>query len=127
MVELRIRDEVILKKILKEIDDIHKFINTITEEDFYNDIKTQKAVIMSLINIGELSKSFSDVFIGLNKKIPWKKIQAMRNVAAHTYELIDMQIVWDTINTNIAELKKELTDLPLFKHPNDNSFTAKIT
>ena len=108
MVDMNKKDEVIKKKILSEIDDINKFIDKITEEDFYKDIKTQKAVIMSLINIGELSKSFSDDFIDSNEKIPWKKIQAMRNVAAHKYEAIDMQIVWDTIHVSIVELKNKL-------------------
>jgi uncharacterized protein with HEPN domain len=105
------RDEIITKKILIEIGDINKFIDKMTEEDFYNDVKTQKAVIMSLINIGELSKSFSDEFIAANDKIPWKKVQAMRNVAAHKYETVDMQIVWDTIKISIEELKKELQKL----------------
>jgi len=108
MVDMNKKDEVIKKKILREIDDISKFIDKITEEDFYKDSKTQKAVIMSLINIGELSKSFSDDFIDSNEKIPWKKIQAMRNVAAHKYEAIDMQIVWDTIHVSVVELRKKL-------------------
>ena len=108
MVDMNKKDEVIKKKILREIDDINKFIDKITEEDFYKDSKTQKAVIMSLINIGELSKSFSDDFIDSNEKIPWKKIQAMRNVAAHKYEAIDMQIVWDTIHVSVVELKNKL-------------------
>jgi len=46
--------------------------------------------------------------VDVNKKIPWKKVQAMRNVAAHKYESIDMQIVWDTIQISVMELKKEL-------------------
>ena len=106
MVDANKRNEIIIKKILGEIADINQFIDKMTEEDFYNDVKTQKAVIMSLINIGELSKSFSDDFIASKKGIPWKKVQAMRNVAAHKYESIDLQIVWDTIRINIMELKK---------------------
>jgi len=108
MVDVNKRNEIITKKILGEIDDINKFIGKMTEEEFYNDAKTQKAIVMSLINIGELSKSFSDDFMESNKKIPWKKVQAMRNVAAHKYESIDMQIVWDTIQISVMELKKEL-------------------
>ena len=69
------RDEIITRKILKEISDINVFINNMTEADFNNDIKTQKAVVMSLINIGELSKSYSDDFILIKNKIPWKKVQ----------------------------------------------------
>jgi len=79
-----------------------------SESEFYTDPKTQKAVIMTLINIGELSKNYTDEFIELNKNIPWKKVQAMRNVAAHRYEVVNMEIVWDTVKVSIVELKKKL-------------------
>jgi len=104
------KDDIITRKILKEIDDINEFINNVNEAEFYNDIKTQKAVIMSLINIGELSKSYTDNFISVKNKIPWKKVQSVRNIAAHKYETIDMQIVWDTLQINIPDLKKELVN-----------------
>jgi len=110
MDEISKRDTIIRTKILSEIKDIEEFLCDMTEDDFNNDSKTQKAVVMSLINIGELSKAFTDSFIGSNKKIPWKKIQAMRNVAAHKYEIIDMDVVWDTVKVSVAELKSELSE-----------------
>ena len=102
------RDVIITNKILSEINEIECFIDGMSEDDFYNDSKTQKAVVMTLINIGELSKAYSNSFVESHKQIPWKKVQAMRNVAAHNYEVIDMEIVWDTVNISVAELKKEL-------------------
>ena len=110
MDELNKRDSIVRGKILTEINDIENFIGELTEDEFRSDLKTQKAVVMSLINIGELSKAFTDNFISANKKVPWKKVQAMRNVAAHKYEIIDMEIVWDTVKVSIAELKDELIE-----------------
>ena len=109
MDDLSKRDIIIRDKILSEIKDIEEFIDEMTEDEFHSDLKTQKAVVMSLINIGELSKAFTDDFISSNKNIPWKKVQAMRNVAAHRYEIINMEIVWDTVIFSVAELKKELS------------------
>jgi len=108
MVDVSGRDEIIKRKILCEISDIEKFISGMNEDDFYTDVKTQKAVAMSLINIGELSKALSDAYTNSKKNVPWKKVQAMRNVVAHKYESVDMQIVWNTIQISVAELKKEL-------------------
>jgi len=102
------RDEIITKKILSEINEIDLFTANMTEADFYADSKTQKAVVMTLINIGELSKSYTDEFISTNKNIPWKKVQAMRNVAAHRYEAVSMERVWDTVKVSVVELQKEL-------------------
>ncbi|MCL2662132.1 MAG: DUF86 domain-containing protein [Oscillospiraceae bacterium] len=109
MDEISKRNDIITKKILSEINEIDLFTANMSEADFYTDPKTQKAVVMTLINIGELSKSYTDEFISLNKNIPWKKVQAMRNVAAHRYEAVNMERVWDTVKVSIIELKKELT------------------
>ena len=108
MGDMAVRDAVIAKKILYEIKDIEDYVQGMQKTDFCNDSKTQKAVVMSLINIGELSRSFTKEFIESKSMIPWKKAQAMRNVATHKYEIIDMKIVWDTIQISIAELKTEL-------------------
>ena len=102
------RNLVVAKKIIKEIDDISRYTISMTVDEFYADDKTQKAVAMSLINIGELPKSFSDEFLERDKNIPWKDIQATRNIAAHNYEAFDMQIVWKTIMEDLPMLKIQL-------------------
>jgi len=65
---------------------------------------------MSLINIGELSKAFSDEYINKTKEIPWKAIRSMRNIAAHHYESIRIENVWLTIHEDIPTLKQTLLD-----------------
>jgi len=102
------RNTVIAKKIIKEIDDIIRYTAGMTANEFYADDKTQKAVAMSLINIGELSKAFSDEFLERNKNIPWKGIQATRNIAAHNYESFDMQVVLKTIKDDLHILNDTL-------------------
>lgn len=87
------RNEQIRQKILSEIADIESF----TQQKSINDLKAdrmyQKAVVMSLINIGELSKSFTDDYIALMPQIPWKAIRGFRNIASHQYEIIDFDDV----------------------------------
>jgi len=108
MVKASRRDSVIVKKIISEISEISSFIDRMTEDEFYRDIKTQKAVAMTLINIGELSKRFSAAFIDSRKNIPWQAIQATRNVVAHNYEAVDMSTIWDTVKVSLPVLQKEL-------------------
>lgn len=105
---MRSKDNVITQKILSEIADISRFICDMPEEAYYSDVLVQKAVVMSLINIGELSKNYSEGFFTAHKHIPWKQIQAMRNIAAHQYGDVNQTIVWDTITVSIPELEKEL-------------------
>lgn len=108
MVESSKRNETITKKIIREIETIDRFVVGMNESDFLTDDKTQRAVTMTLINIGELSKAYTEDFLDSKKNIPWKAIQATRNVAAHNYEIIDMSIIWDTIKVSLPVLQYEL-------------------
>jgi len=108
MVESSKKNETITKKIICEIETINRFVAEMNESDFLADDKTQRAVTMTLINIGELSKAYTDDFLYSKKDIPWKAIQATRNVAAHNYEVVDMSIVWDTVKVSLPILQKEL-------------------
>ena len=68
----------------------------------------QKAVVMSLINIGELSKSFTDDYLAAMPEIPWKAIRGFRNIAAHQYGIIDIDDVYKTVMEDIPSLKTAL-------------------
>lgn len=64
----------------------------------------RKAIIMSIINIGELTKWLSDEFKGSHSQIQWRKIAGMRDIAAHGYHIMDEEIVWDVVTHSIPEL-----------------------
>ena len=117
MVDNSRRDETISNKIHAEIEDIIRFISGMDENDFFTDTKTQKAVAMSLINIGELTKAYSDDFTRAKSAVPWKKVQAMRNIAAHRYEAVDMQVVWKTIKEDLTVLQNIVANELLNKLP----------
>ena len=68
--EHRKRDAVLRKKMLGEIEDIMAFTSGMRAEDFYGSKVAQKAVMMSLINIGELSKSFSSEYLEATNSTP---------------------------------------------------------
>lgn len=108
MVEPSKRNETITRKIIREIEVINKFIEGMDKSEFLADDKTQRAVSMTLINIGELSKAYTEDFLDSKKNIPWKAIQATRNIAAHKYEKIKMPTIWDTVKVSLPVLKKEL-------------------
>lgn len=106
------RDSVIRTKILNEIADIEAFTNGLNEESFAASKIAQKAVVMSMINIGELSKAFSDDYIAATNSIPWKAIRGLRNIAAHHYEAIRISNIWVTVCNDIPFLRKTLENTP---------------
>lgn len=115
--ETKRRDITVRKKILSEIADIEAFIVNETEESFMQSRLAQKAVMMTLINIAELSKSFSEEYLLATRNIPWKEIRGLRNIAAHRYEVIRPGNIWLTITQDVPALKRELLAHPLETDP----------
>ena len=102
------RNEQIRQKMLGEIADIEAFARAREPEDLKADRMYQKAVVMSLINIGELSKSFTEEYLKGMPQIPWKAIRGFRNIASHQYEIINFDDVQKTIKEDIPILKAAL-------------------
>ncbi|MDR1112040.1 MAG: DUF86 domain-containing protein [Deltaproteobacteria bacterium] len=64
----------------------------------------RKAVVMSLLNIGELASHLPQDYIQTHDILPWKAMIGMRNLAAHGYHIMNLEIVWDTAENSIPEL-----------------------
>lgn len=102
------RNENIRLKLLDEIADIEAFTAGRSASDVLADKMYQKAIVMSLINIGELSKSFTEDYLGTMPEIPWKSIRGFRNIAAHQYGIIEFEDVYKTVTEDIPILKAAL-------------------
>jgi uncharacterized protein with HEPN domain len=93
---------------LEDSQDIAILISETDFECFCSDMKTRKAVIMSLLNIGELASHLAKDYTDANPEMPWKQMIGMRNFAAHGYHTMNLSIVWDTVNNFVPALAKFL-------------------
>lgn len=87
------------------------FIEGLTREDFLGDKRTQQAVIMSLIIIGETATKIMDGYIEFaqtHEQVPWRNMRGMRNRIAHGYFDVNLDMVWDTVQTALPELLQQL-------------------
>ena len=94
----------VLKHMLEDIVDIETFVEGIDFDSFVKDHLVRKAVCMSLINIGELTKSLSASFRADHKEIPWKNISGLRDVTAHKYHTLNLDVVWAVVINEIPKL-----------------------
>jgi len=87
------------------------FVEGLLKEDFLKDKRTQQAVIMSLIIIGEAAtkvmEGYAD-FIQAHAEVPWRSMRNMRNRMAHGYFDINLDVVWETVQVWLPELRKQL-------------------
>jgi uncharacterized protein with HEPN domain len=77
-----------------------EFAGDMTKADFLADKRTQQAVMMSLIIIGEAATKILDnysEFTNAYPEVPWRSMRNMRNRMAHGYFDVNLDVVWDTV------------------------------
>ena len=100
-----------LEHIAEAAELILEYTRGLSKENFLKDRKTQQAVLMNLMTIGEaavLLKNEHSAFIAEHPEIPWNKMRGMRNVLTHEYWNINLDVVWETIVTNVPDLRSKL-------------------
>ncbi|WP_333482387.1 DUF86 domain-containing protein [Klebsiella pneumoniae] len=94
-----------------------KFITTdylqqcLAKDDFLADKRTQQAVIMSLIVIGEAATKVMDGYVEFTQAhadVPWRSMRNMRNRMAHGYFDINLDVVWETVQEWLPALLQQL-------------------
>lgn len=97
----------------------------LNKADFMTDKRTQQAVILNLVIIGEaatkLLKDYSK-FLDLHPDVPWRSMKGMRNRIAHGYFDIDLDVVWETVQTALSQLLEQLP--AILKDTNDKGNEA---
>jgi uncharacterized protein with HEPN domain len=100
-----------LDHIQQAATDARAFVQGLSKADFLADRRTQQAVIMSLVIIGEASTRVMEgyaAFTEAHPEVPWRSMRGMRNRMAHGYFDIDLHVVWDTVQEWLPELLKQL-------------------
>lgn len=94
--------------------DAMTFAEGMSRDDFLADKRTQQAVIMSLIVLGEAATKVMDrhpEFASAHTQVPWRNMRGMRNRIAHGYFDIDLDVVWDTVQNALPPLRVALKEM----------------
>ena len=69
------------------------------------------AIIKSIEIIGEAASKVTEPFKTENSIIPWNDIINMRNRLIHAYFDVNLDIVWQTVKTDLPDLIKALEEI----------------
>lgn len=105
------RDSIIINKIIEEINIGYGMIENVSLEAFLEDEILKRAVAMSIINVGELIKNITDETRKEYPLIPWREAAGMRDIAAHKYQTLRMEDVYNTMKTDMQQLREQLLKL----------------
>ncbi len=108
------RTDLILEHMLEDAQDVVDFTARAGSFDvFSQDTMIRKAIVMSLLNIGELANHLPAEYTSAHQEIPWKRMIGMRNFAAHGYHTMSLRAIWDTAQSSVPSLLAFLrTQLP---------------
>jgi uncharacterized protein with HEPN domain len=90
------------------------FTSGISREAFLADEKTQAAVMMTLIVIGEAATRIAAAapdWMASHPELPWNEMRGLRNRGAHDYEALDFAAVWVAVRRSVPELLQALEAL----------------
>lgn len=100
-----------LADIIHAIDLIEQFTHGIDRHAFMHDEKTVFAVIRCLEIIGEAVKRIPQDFRETHSQIPWKIMAGMRDRLIHGYDIVNYEIIWNTIQKDIPGIKPDIEQL----------------
>lgn len=87
------------------------YVAGLSKDAFLGDRRTQQAVILNLVIIGEAATKAllnHGVFLDQHPEVPWRSMKGMRNRIAHGYFDINLDVVWDTVQTALPDLLERL-------------------
>jgi uncharacterized protein with HEPN domain len=77
-----------------------------------NDLERDRMLALALIKaleiIGEAASKVSENFKSEYPEIPWLEITGMRNRMIHAYYDVNLDVVWQTIKSDLPDLLKSI-------------------
>lgn len=87
------------------------FVAGLDLDDFLNDPKTQSAVVMQLLILGEAAKRVSSDLIQRTAHVNWTEVMRTRDKLVHHYEGWDLVLIWKMTQKSVPRLCEQLQEL----------------
>lgn len=97
--------------LLDAIDRITEYTAGLTLTTFLRDEHTQDAVLYNLARLGETTKFIPQSVQDTDPAVPWADLRDIRNLVAHGYFGIDLELVWQTATKELPALRPPLQAL----------------
>lgn len=109
--------ESLLTHIHEDASDIIQMVTHVESfECFLKNMPIRKAIIMSLLNIGEMVNRLPEEYVLAHRTIPWRSIVNLRNLAAHGYHVLNYDSIWQICQSSVPELLEFLeTQMEAYK------------
>lgn len=115
------RYDLYLRDMLRAIENISDYTEGLSFDDFSQRKMVIDAVLRNLEIIGEAVGKLPEQLKKDNPAVPWKEVKNFRNIVAHKYWKLDLDLVWDIIANELKPLATSIQELlkeKVGRHPN---------
>jgi uncharacterized protein with HEPN domain len=105
------RDEQTLDQIREATRLLISFAAGCDRERFAHDAMIRYAVLFAITVQGEAVKRLSDALRSKHPEIPWSRICGMRDRIIHSYDRVDLDVVWEVVTTHAPKLLESLDSM----------------
>jgi len=100
-----------VEDILAAAERATRFVGDMDLAAFKADDRTAAAVLHQIFLIGEAAARLPDEIRRRAPDAPWEEIIGMRNIIAHGYFEVDLEVPWKTVRLDLPPLRAQLTKL----------------
>ena len=101
-------DRVSLRDMLSHAREAADLLGEASREELGRDRVLQLALTRLMEIVGEAANRMSPGTQQQHPDVPWPQIIGMRNRLVHGYDVIDLELLWDTVTTDLPPLIESL-------------------
>ena len=106
-------DQVLLEHIRECIERIEEYTGH-ERSVFFDSNLVQDAVVRNLQTLAESTQRLSEAIKDKERDVPWRAIAGFRNILAHGYLGIDLEVVWSVVEKDLPELSSAIERMARF-------------
>jgi len=93
-----------LEDMIEAASRVQEYLRGVSSAQFARDPRTVDAVVRNLEILGEAAKGVPEAMRQRAPTVEWRKIAGLRDVLAHAYFQVDLDIVWDAATNKVPGL-----------------------
>ncbi len=100
-----------VEDILAAAERATRFVGEMDLAAFKADERTASAALHQIFLIGEAATRLPEEIRNQTPDVPWEEIIGMRNIIAHGYFEVDLEVPWKTVRLDLPPLQQQMRRL----------------
>ncbi len=97
-----------LQDIMDALRHIEQDTEGMSEEEFYKDEKTQRAVATSIMQLGDAAGRISKRTQNANPNVNWRRVSRFRYEPAHEYYALKPERLWEFTQDDVGTIARKI-------------------